>query len=174
MKKRKNKALALLAGLGIMSSASVLTNAPIQAITQATSQIHTLTTGEIENSSLFAKMDELTALVREINETTYNNIKAITTDDLEKLQMISVMLELSFDVLKRIYTEDELYTICYKSARPFADEKNYLRSLIGMAKAELGLIKKEIPTIWLEQEELDTLTAQIDEKNRQNGLYGNT
>lgn len=138
----RNKALTLLATLGIASSA--LANAPIQALTTATSQMHSLTTGQVQNEPLFAKMDELTALIQAVNQQAQQHLKAITKADLQQLETISVMLELSFDLLKRVYSEEDLRGVAYASARPFANAKNRLRQLTAMARQELGLIQREI------------------------------
>lgn len=164
--KRKNKALALLAGLGIMGNSNALENAPIQELNATVQQIYYLSTNRTQTAELMQAVEKLTATLRTLNEQVENSLYRIDKTGFYLLDTLHGYLDFAFNATKNLFSEEELYTTYYKTMRPFSDEVRILRVKLGVIRQELGLFKV-VDTGLMTPEEHAEMIKQLDEMDRQ-------
>lgn len=165
MRRQKNKALALLASLGIVGGSNALENAPIQELNAGVQQIHYLSTDRTKTAELMQTVEKLTATLRILNEQVENNLHRIDKTGFHLLDTLHGVLRLAFKATKNLFTEEELYTTYYGSMRPFSDQIRILKVKLGVIRQELGFFKV-VDTGVMTQEEIASMIKQLDNADR--------
>lgn len=163
--KRKNKALALLAGLGIMSGSNALENAPIQELNVTVQQIHYLSTDRSQTAELMATVEKLSATLHTLNQQVESNLYRIDKTGFYLLDTLHNWLRVAFNTTKNLFNEEELRTTYYKTMRPFSDEIRILKVKLGVIRQKLGLFNV-VDTGLMTPEEHAAMIKQLNEMDR--------
>ncbi len=159
--RKGNKAITLLATLGLFSGG--LADEPIQSVTQTVNQIRFLVADKSQANALFDKVADLTVSVSNLYEIVSEHKEQITLDGFYLLDMTNSLLNMSFELVKHNFTEEELFTTYYKPMRAFSDAISRLEIVTTTIKDRLGLIKRvQIKGLELSRAEIEKLANDID------------
>lgn len=165
MKTQRNKALALLAGLGIIGGSNALENAPIQELNATVQQIHYLSTDRTKIAELMQTVEKLTGTLNTLNGLIGNKLDHIDKTGFYLLDTLNTYLEVSFELVKSLITEEEAFTIYYNALRPFSSAISRLSSHNGILKQKLSLTRQIKSN--MTQEELTAFFKSLEEWDRE-------
>lgn len=160
---KRTQTVALLATLGVASGEGI-SNVPIQFhdVTNGAKQIRYLTESKAEATDLFHNVDEMTRKIGLLNRWLDSHLEQIDLQGFYLLDTLSALLASSFEMIKRVFSEEEIQTTYYSSMRPFSSAIQQLESNATMIKDQLSLIKRvHIEGLTLSEKDFAQIASEI-------------
>ncbi|TNG95730.1 hypothetical protein FHQ28_07880 [Pasteurellaceae bacterium USgator11] len=164
MKKFKNTAVTLLAGLGVLGGANA---ALYQEVSTSVEQISSLSSTQGRSVDVFSAVNRLVASMQKMNLTVKAKLKRIDQDEFEHLLFIKQSLDLGFYILTQRY-EDEIYTQFTAEFRAFSAARTQFKMYLRQVQERLyGVEIAQLDDISLTEQDVREMNQAV---NRQYGV----